>query len=436
MRVIDRFHRMEFENSLFDLDNKENLPLWDIIRYNVYLKYYYPEKDRSRFEKEKKHTLSEYFHLGKMLFFFAYNLLFYKSKNVFFTASRYVDDFGRYFDKSAQALIDFTEGDCLIMEPILGVKMKNPFLYDFSNVLRRFYNKKSLNINDFEAIKKALETEFKECLVTYEEINRMLLNFKVDYFFYKWFFFFKKTKKIFISLGNPRAVIMAAKQFNIVTFLVQHASIEFDSIDLSYPQSISPDSRILFSDYVLTYGDFWCKNFNVPAKEIITIGNDYFFNKPNLVCNNSILIVSTIIHGGELKELTRRMAIKRKDLNFVYKLHPNEFSYVEEYISFFIENTNVKIITDQVDTSTLISQSSLVVLIVSTVVYEALNQQKKVAIYKKINFERQLHLLECPNIYFFNNEDEAFGILDQEVISNESNYYKQTDLLSIKRIFE
>ena len=127
---------------------------------------------------------------------------------------------------------------------------------------------------------------------------------------------------------------------------------------------------------------------------------------------------------------------KRKDLNFVYKLHPNEFSYVEEYVSYFIENTNVKIITDQVDTSTLISQSSLVVLIVSTVVYEALNQQKKVAIYKKINFERQLHLLECPNVYFFNNEDDAFGILDQEVISNESNYYKETDLLSIKRIFE
>ena len=46
MQLIHKFHKMESENYLFELGKEINLPLWDIIRYSVYVKYYYPEKDR------------------------------------------------------------------------------------------------------------------------------------------------------------------------------------------------------------------------------------------------------------------------------------------------------------------------------------------------------------------------------------------------------
>ena len=140
---------------------------------------------------------------------------------------------------------------------------------------------------------------------------------------------------------------------------------------------------LLFSEYVLTFGNYWCKNFNVPAKKIISIGNDYFFCKPEVELDDSILIVSTVVHGIELSKLTIKAAKERPDLKFVYKLHPNEFQFKNEYFDYFKNNSNVYIISNEIDTTILIAKSQLVVLIVSAVIYEALNQNKKAAVLKK-----------------------------------------------------
>lgn len=435
MKIIDKFHKMETEFSLFDLDNGEKLPLWDIIRYDVYLKYYYPEKDRLRFENNTKHSKWDYIMFFQQVLLFLFKFVFLKSKNVFFTASRYIDDAGKFFDKSAQGLIESCKGDYIVMEPtVLKLKMKNRHLYDFSNVFRKFHQKDVLNRNDFVKIQNALKNEFGECLIDFKEINRILLNFKSDYTFYKWFFKSSKTNKIFISVGNPRSIILAARDYKISSHLVQHASIEDDSVDLSYPKNINSKSNILFADYVLTYGDFWCKNINVPTKQIISIGNDYFFNKPNLSVDNSILIISTIIHGDELKILAKKIASQRDDLVIVYKLHPNEYKYYQDYVFYFSEYRNVKIITNQIDTNSLISKSLLVVLIVSTVLYEALNQNKKVAVYKKINYGRQLHLSHLNNLYFFDEVSELLNIVSVDVKTNSVDFYIKSDYEVMKKL--
>ena len=35
--IIDKFHNMELKYKLFDLG--VDVPYWDIVRYNVYIKY-------------------------------------------------------------------------------------------------------------------------------------------------------------------------------------------------------------------------------------------------------------------------------------------------------------------------------------------------------------------------------------------------------------
>jgi len=42
---------------------------------------------------------------------------------------------------------------------------------------------------------------------------------------------------------------MAAKDLKIKTYLVQHAGIEFDEVDYSYPRGISQNSNIYFFDF-------------------------------------------------------------------------------------------------------------------------------------------------------------------------------------------
>lgn len=57
MQLITKFHKMELETELFELGKEENLPVWDILRYHVYIDYYYPEKERQNVSIVKKHSI-------------------------------------------------------------------------------------------------------------------------------------------------------------------------------------------------------------------------------------------------------------------------------------------------------------------------------------------------------------------------------------------
>lgn len=436
MQLIHKFHKMESENNLFELGKEINLPLWDIIRYSVYVKYYYPEKDRVKLSKSLEHGFKDYFRIIFKLISFFFRLFRKKNDTVLLTASRYVDKQGKYYDKSAMQIINALEKKCIVLEPILGKKLVYDYVYDFSNLFRRFYKSEPLQLDYWEKIDLVLNKSFGSNLITYEEVNSILKIFESDYFFYKKIFSFIKNKKLIICTGNPKGSIKAAKDNNIKTYLVQHAGIEVDEIDYSYPNEITNNSFILFPDYVLTFGEYWCRDFNVPTKKIIPIGNDFFSNIPKVEVDDSILIISTIVHGGELSKLTLSLANENPGLKIVYKLHPNEFHLKDEYIEYFRNNTNVIIISNEIDTSILIAKSQLVVLIVSAVIYEALNQNKKVAVLKKINYERQLHLKKLNNIHFFDSSTEINAMLTKQEKINNMNFYNKTDFTVIQKLME
>jgi len=438
MQLINKFHKMETENALFNLGKEIDIPLWDIIRYHVYIKYYYPEKDSKRINEYPKHTKSDYISIITHFFLFIYNILFKRCENLVFTYSRYVNDEGLYYDKSALPIIKALNGNYMVIEAIREKRVVYKHIYDFRNIFRHFFPTKKIPYQYYEFINEVLISNFGENLISYKEINNIYNGFRSDYLFYKFVFYVKGTKKLIICTGNPKASIKAAKELNIDTYLVQHGGIELDEVDYSYPIEITQNSFILFSKYVLTLGDYWCHNINVPACKIISIGNDFFCNKPILESDNSILIISTIVHGDELSKLTKELAYLKPELKFIYKLHPNEFHFKNEYVEYFKKNKNVQIISNQIDTNILIAKSKLVVLIVSAVIYEALNQNKKVAVFKKINYERQLCLSKLPNIYFFNYASELFDILRKETITNslKENFYKKTDFTLIQKILE
>lgn len=434
MQLIDRFHQMESENALFELGEEQNIPIWDIIRYHVYIKYYYPEKDRKYLSVTPEHSISEYFNLIKQFFIFIYRVIFCKGENVFLTASRYINDNNEYFDISALSIIKTAGINSMVIEAILCKKTTYKYIYDFSCILRRFYFTEQIHKEYFTKINDVLLSCFGASLITYDEVNTIINDFMSDYRFYKTIFALKKTKKLFISTGNPKASLLAAKKLNIKTYLIQHAGIEFDEVDYSYPKGITPKSTILFPQYLLTYGDYWCRNMNVPSQEIIPIGNDFFYTKPNIQSDGSILIISTIIHGGELSRLTKELANLREDLRFIYKLHPNEFQLQNQYLEYFKNNANVRVLTNDVDTSILIAKSQLLIIIVSAVIYEALNQNKKVLIYKKINYERQLALSQYQNVYFFDSISEAIEVLSKKSVQNSVDFFKETDYKLINAI--
>ena len=436
MKIIDKFHKMELDYSLFELGKEINLPVWDIFRHYVYLKYYYPEKDRQNLYVPKKLSFSDYFYLAYHLVRFIFKVLFNNRSNIVLTSSRYIDSNGKSFDKSALSIIEVLSKKCLVLEPIVGKNLAYTYIYDFNSGFRKIFIRKKIPIEYYDKLNKALINIFGKSLISYEEVNNVFHRFKSDYFFYKTLFSYMKPKKLFIAIGNPKAALMTAKELYIPTHLIQHGSIEFDDVQFSYPSSIKNNSNVLFSQYLLTYGDFWGRNINIPVAKIIPIGNDFFYSKPNYTSDNSILVISTIVHGRELSLLTKNLAILRPDFRFVYKLHPGEFQLYNDYVAFFKGNINVSVLTNEIDTSILVANAQLVIVIVSTVLYEALNNNKKVAIYKKINYEKYLSISNLPNLYFFDNPEEIFDILQKDSIPSEVNFYKPTDYALIKQIIE
>src|ERR1035437_10028634 len=105
MQLIEKFHKMESENNLFELGKEINLPIWDIIRYSVYVKYYFSKDNRQKLEEPYSHPLSHFLTLFPKLLKLIVSVLFKNGKVIVFTASRYKNKYGQYFDKSALPII-------------------------------------------------------------------------------------------------------------------------------------------------------------------------------------------------------------------------------------------------------------------------------------------------------------------------------------------
>lgn len=436
MRLVDRFHKMEIEYSLFDLGKEYDLPIWDILRYHVYLKYYYEESDRANLNIAQDKTFSQYVLLLRKVFFSLLNMVRCNGDIVFFSSSRYIDKNGKYFDKSVYPLLKEANVDYLVIESQLRSSVPYRHIYDFSMIINRFvkFTPKEDYQVFFKEIDKALLFTFGKNRFQYEEFQSHLKYYFSAYKFYKFIFRFFNAKKLFIGTGNPKAQIKLAKELKIKTYLLQHAGIEFDEIDYSYPYNITPKSNILFPDEVLTFGNYWCKNINVPSFKISVIGNDYFHKVPMEKKEEFVLVISTLVHGGELSTITYSLAKKRNDLKFIFKLHPYEYHMKDYYINLFKELNNVDVLSTEFDTNILIAKSLIILMIVSGVLYEALNQNKRVAILKKINFERQLTLKDEPNLYFFDSLAEFNKILTKPTLFHNTNYYSASDKERINKL--
>lgn len=238
---------------------------------------------------------------------------------------------------------------------------------------------------------------------------------------------------MFITAGNQKATVQIAARLHIQSFLLQHSGIEIDEIDYSYPLTVTPNSNIAYAEYLLTFGRNWCKNINVPVRKIIPIGN-YFFSKKVEPCDDGfLLVISSIVHGNSLKHLSKELATLSSN-NIVFKLHPNERLGINNYLEYFDCCKNIRIIYDEVDTSELIAKSKGVVLIVSGAVYEAMDQNKNVFIYKRLNYERQYALKQYPNLFFIDNANQILENMDRIPTEYSHKYYDVFDEVVIAKI--
>lgn len=431
------FFEFEEKYNLFSKQSS-NLYYWDLVRFELF--YHLLWNYQSNVKKEKP-TVSKN-QVFKEIKSFFYFLLFKKSDFLFFTASRNKIGNNAFFDQNLGDILNNISGDCYAFESYERDASKwyykntlfNPIAI-FKRITRFFYRPNE----DYSDLISLINNEFSNASFSNEDINRLILDFKIERLFYKTLFILKRPKVIFITQnGIQKGLFAAGKNRNIPIVEVQHGIIDEAHLAYSYSKNIDyKNNQIYLPTYFFTFSDFWKKNLYLPINEIISMGNTYFFNAQNnnLITRenkniNGLLVASSDVFGENLKDIVIDFVTIKKDIPVYFKLHPNQFLEKQYYVEKFSKFENVIVYTNEKSIYELLEQSKAVLVIQSTALYEAYHLKKIGFIYKKQTFRRHYHVFDLPNINLINNANEIAEAYDEEFVVddlNENLFFKNFD---------
>lgn len=178
-----------------------------------------------------------------------------------------------------------------------------------------------------------------------------------------------------VSYGDE-TLIEACKHMGIPTVELQHGVIYDHHYGYSYPEN---ETKVMFPDYLLTFGEFWAENtrFPIPDDRVIPVGYPYLEDRldayDDVDQREQMLFISQGTIGHELSAFA--LAVDkdpRIDHDVVYKLHPGEYDrWRDDYPK--LADSNVTVVDKpEPPLYRLFAESSVQVGVGSTAVYEGL----------------------------------------------------------------
>ena len=216
----------------------------------------------------------------------------------------------------------------------------------------------------------------------------------------------------------------------------KHGSFDRNHLVYSYPDIVPLVSNVYMPDYFLTMGKSWGKGIYTPSQIIVT-GNDYFISQKYVEKSKKcLLFISTIVHGEKLSNLAIQFIIQHPDFCIKYKLHTNEYNMEAKYKSMFAPYPNIEILKNEIELGMLIARCEIVVLINSTVLYEALDQGAKVAVFKVMNYYSQSECFSFPNVFLFDTIEELEKAVSAEKKVSNIIFFEKFNKEKFKSLFE
>lgn len=422
----NKFFDMEIKNHLFEKRTSENLPWWDIVRYEVFQILLYKFNVRKITPPSKSPNIVK---KTKKIIRLFYNEILYRSNishkdYIFYMASRNVGKNGYSYDIISDELYNQVSKKSLIIESSLEAKRQEFVYYNFSLL---FYKKirglspikKKYNLNiDIE--EKLYET-FGEKVNIKGLIDKTLTNFEIDYNYYIKLFNKIKPKIIFFVMnGIQKGMVSAANDLNIPTVELQHGLCNEFHMAYSYPKEVCHYKLKTIPTYFFTFGSFW-NRINYPVKKKITIGNNFYscFLEESNDSKKGTLIVLANIYTEVLLNLAKEILKRDKKGYYIIKLHPNQIKEKKVIERYFYNYPNVEIIGTEKNIPEILAKVENVLAIQSTVLYEALQRKKKIIIYKKYDYIMNRDLFNFKNVYLVSNHMEALQAIKKEYIEDE-----------------
>ena len=396
--VLERFEYIEKKLSL-DTSLIQGVPWWDMLRNDIFdeisdklcVKQNYKKKNY----KKKNFFVQKLFNLIliiKNLFkiFSPKSAIWIKTNsNIILGQPRRKFEEGKYIDTITDPFIDlFPKAvNFSVIEKSYNnnhfspAKTKNLFyadsLYNFAIIISKFkglkFTHKDLSIiSSFEEI---IYNEFFFKIDIKKKIKDSIKIWLGIYPLMRLFFKYKKPKILFVVVSlYQEAIIAAAKSLGIITVELQHGATLRGNLVYDYTSGIEKKS---FSDYFLSFGDYWSKSCKLPLRKdkIISFGNPYLFKKINsyshIVKEDRMVIISQnlpifVRFAIDIKKhFSNRLVVE-------YKPHPIEFYYKEPDYFNDLRNAGVVISNEYADLYEIFARSRWQVSVNSTALFEGL----------------------------------------------------------------
>jgi hypothetical protein len=396
----EKFLEFEVKNDLFLLE-EDGLYIWDILRFHVYLNYMW---DNFPDQQARQPMAGLLIKSWKRLIFLIRFLLRPSRPNLFYLHSRDRQPDGRFYDKNANDFLQRLAGESHILETCEAPKMRYQYpvsLFSPANLFNRwhywFYRRR-----DHSALVEKINAELGLHWDN-RAVNRHISYFKSERLFYKWLFRMKRTKRVYVTYSLPKGLFCAARESGVETVEFQHGIIDRGHLGYHYPPGIRAGGRVYCPDLLLTFSGFWCHDINFPVKQIIPVGNTVLADiemtgKIPDPDSRVIGFISADVFGHSLAGLAMEYARLHPRDQLLFKLHPNQFSRKKEYCKLLGDYPNVRVITNEQPTEKVILGCDAIVLIQSTIAYQALQAGIPVFIYKRMTYYRHSHIFSSPNV--------------------------------------
>jgi hypothetical protein len=453
-KIINRFEK---NNDILKYQY-ENWSLWPIIRWHV-IRDLQNRKDDLAKQKEKK---------KKMIFPIIKNLLKISRaspKDYFvYTFSRFRSENKKglskdiYFDD----VINSARNNFIKCEEQIGKGLtpygENTFINcDFSLLPIHFFAEKLSKIRNISMLNektiemwKIIEYEFKNLTFDFQKIKHKVYVFYFTKLLFKYLFKFLKTKKIFF-IGQPLAMIAAAKELKIVCIEFQHGYLDrfhhgysYGSYSKKYkPQLPLPEKIMLYGDFFkdeLKHTNFWIDEqlYTIGKKTLQKYRESHLIKKSNN--KNKRILITT--QGFDTKNLIKFydnfFSVINKEYNVTIKLHPQYDKYHQDWKKLVKNYENVNL-SNEIDSIKLINECDIHMTIWSTTHIEAIGLGKTSIVMPLKGYKNMQNLIDRKFLFFASDHNELEKIVNDIMIKTTNktdiSYYFYKNY-SEKRVLE
>lgn len=429
-KLTFQFHAFE-EKEI----HREDIKLWDIVRFDVFYLLFYSSKSVAKKQKVRscKNVLLHLFYFCLFLYSLRKSYDF-----LFFSCSRFQNKEHKQYDPNILDIYEILKNDALCIDSYFSeFSYQHPVVFDYFLRFRyKFYLRKYIKKTSNKFPLYILDSIQKEFGVVIEEnfVHNLLAKFELEREHYFKLFKYLKPEVIFlVQNGIQKGMFMAAKECNIPMVELQHGLVDYSHLAYSYPKAINIEKLILPS-YFFAYSEFWKKRINYPVKEVIVMGNTEASKiVESKVKLYDVCVVCADVYMSELFLFIDELIDCGYTGKVCLKLHPNQFGEVDFIRNKYQIYSNIYVIYTEVSMKTIISQSYSMLAIQSTSVYEALDAGLNVFILKKLDYHIHddifdymgVHLIVC-----------AKGFIDFYVSDSECNvqhkFFKPFDYLKFQ----